>query len=272
MSTASIQLFGIPFDAKSTHLRGPAQAPQKIRETLNNGSGNWFSECGRDLQEPGLWNDTGDLPLTDDWDDASSQIRQRAADVVQAGAKFLALGGDHSVSFPLIEAVATHCESSRQEPLTIVHLDAHPDLYDNFEGDKFAHACPFARVMESFPRTRLIQIGIRTATQHQREQMERFGVECFPAAQWNIDQLPQPSGAVYLSLDMDVFDPAYAPGVSHHEPGGLSTRDALQIIARLQGQLISADLVEFNPSRDPVEITAAAAAKLTKEMLVALLA
>lgn len=261
-----VMVFGVPFDAKSSFLRGAAQAPQRIRAALNDGSGNWFAECGTDLQaQP--WHDAGDLPETDNWGNVAAEITARVEQALGAGQKFLAWGGDHSVSFPLIQAV-----SKSRRPLTVVHLDAHPDVYDEFEGDRYSHACPFARVMECSADTRLIQIGIRTATQHQREQIQRFGIECHTAADWNIDRLPELVGPVYLSLDLDVLDPAFAPGVSHHEPGGLSTRDVLRIIHRLRGTLVAADLVEFNPGRDPQGITAAAAAKLSKEVLAALLA
>lgn len=262
---ALIELFGIPFDAQSSFLRGPALAPAEIRAALHDGSGNWFAECGRDLAEPGLWVDGGDLPQTDTWAEISAAIRERASALLHAGRKFLAWGGDHSVSYPLIAAVA-----QRHKDLCIVHLDAHPDLYDSFEGNRYSHACPFARVLEELPSVRLIQIGIRTATAHQRDQAARFGVETFPASNWRLELLPKIVPPVYLSLDMDVLDPALAPGVSHREPGGLSTRDVLQVIHALRGKLIAADLVEFNPTRDPQGITASVAVKFTKELLASL--
>ncbi len=263
--TGPVVAFGIPFDAKSSHLRGAALAPQRIRETLHDGSGNWFAECGSNLEA--AWQDGGDLPATGDWETVTSEIHRRVGENLTVGGKFLAWGGDHSISYPLIEATARFHGS-----LTIVHLDAHPDVYEDFAGDRFSHACPFARVMENVPGARLIQIGIRTATQHQREQIERFKIACHPAAEWRIEDMPEVSGPVYLSLDLDVLDPAFAPGVSHHEPGGLSTRDVLRIIHRLRGKLVAADLVEFNPTRDSTGITAAAAAKLSKEILAALIA
>jgi arginase family enzyme len=115
-------------------------------------------------------------------------------------------------------------------------------------------------------------VGIRTLNPHQREQAEHFGVEIISASEFDLARFkPQFDGPLYLSLDMDVLDPAFAPGVSHHEPGGLSTRGVLEIIKGLSGTLVGADLVEFNPRRDATGITAMAAAKLLKEIAATLL-
>jgi arginase family enzyme len=120
--------------------------------------------------------------------------------------------------------------------------------------------------MEEGLVARMVQAGIRAMTPHQREQAERFGVEVITAQRWDQAAAIDFSGPVYLSLDMDVLDPAFAPGVSHHEPGGLSTRDVLDLIHALHAKLVGADIVEYNPKRDPVGITAMAAVKLLKEI------
>jgi arginase family enzyme len=161
--------------------------------------------------------------------------------------------------------------SPESDSLTIVHFDAHPDLYENFEGNRFSHACPFARIMESSLCKRLIQIGIRSATGPQREQMETFGVELFEMRHWAGVPDLRFEGDVYLSLDLDALDPAYAPGVSHREPGGLSTRDVIVLIQKMAGRLVGADVVEYNPRMDFTGITAVTAAKLVKEILGAML-
>jgi agmatinase len=186
--------------------------------------------------------------------------------------RVLALGGDHSISAALVQGLA-----AQAGPLAILHLDAHPDLYDELDGSRHSHACPFARIMEAGAARTLVQAGIRTLNPHQQAQAERFGVEIFEAKEWaaggavRLENLLASggalSGAVYLSIDLDVLDPAFAPGVSHHEPGGLSTRDLLELIHALPGPILGADIVELNPSRDPLGITAAAAAKLAKEVL-----
>ena len=131
----------------------------------------------------------------------------------------------------------------------------------------FSHACPFARIMEEGLASRLVQVGIRTMNTHQREQANRFGVEVLEMKNWQAINQIKFDGPVYISLDMDAIDPAFAPGVSHHEPGGFTSRELLSILQNIKGNVISADLVEFNPTRDVGGITAMLAAKLFKELL-----
>jgi arginase len=125
--------------------------------------------------------------------------------------------------------------------------------------------------MESGLAGRLIQVGIRTYNKHQREQAARFGVESIEMKDWRDDLRFVVDGPVYLSLDLDVLDPAFVPGVSHHEPGGFSTRQVLNIIQQLECHLVGADIVELNPTRDIHGMTAMVAAKCYKELLARLL-
>jgi arginase len=155
----------------------------------------------------------------------------------------------------------------RHPQLTVLHVDAHPDLYDAFDGDRHSHACPFARVMEEGLADRLVQVGVRTMNGHQRAQAERFGVEVIDMPAWAAGRRPALDGPVYLSLDVDALDPAFAPGVSHREPGGLTTREALGLVQGAGGRLVGADLVELNPARDLADLTATACAKLVKEIV-----
>ena len=150
--------------------------------------------------------------------------------------------------------------------MTILHVDAHSDLYHEFEGERFSHACPFARIMEDRLASRLIQVGIRTMNPHQRDQALRFGVEVIDMRAWLAGVRPRVEGEIYLSVDLDALDPAFAPGVSHHEPGGLSVREVISLIQGLEGDLIGADVVEYNPRRDVNGVTATVAAKLVKEI------
>jgi arginase family enzyme len=113
---------------------------------------------------------------------------------------------------------------------------------------------------------RLVQVGIRTANGHQRAQVERFGVEMIEMRDWRDDWSINFDTPVYISFDLDGLDPAFAPGVSHREPGGLSTRQALNVIHRVSAPVVGADLVEFNPRMDVGGVTAMVCAKLLKEM------
>ncbi len=251
---------GIPFDENSSFLRGPALAPAKIREAFHSDSANYYSESGRDLKGDSLWSDAGDLDVTGS--DAFAKITLGVKKMLSHHRKAFLLGGDHSITLPVIEGFhAVH------KDLTILHLDAHSDLYDDFGGNPYSHASPFARIMEKGLAKRLIQIGIRTLNTHQREQARKFGVEIIEMKYWRDDHKFTFDGPVYISLDMDALDPAYAPGVSHHEPGGFTTRQVLHILQTLKGNVVGADLVEFNPTRDPSGITAMLAGKLYKEMI-----
>jgi agmatinase len=189
------------------------------------------------------------------------RIEAGIAGLLADGSKPIALGGDHSVTYPILRAVSRY-----QPDLTILHIDAHPDLYDEFEGDRFSHACPFARTMEEGLARRLVQVGIRAMNRHQRSQAERFGVEVIDMRAWQAGVRPVVEGAVYLSVDLDGLDPAFAPGVSHHEPGGLSVREVLSLVQDIRGTLLGADVVEYNPRRDVGGVTATVAAKIVKEI------
>ena len=109
-------------------------------------------------------------------------------------------------------------------------MDAHADLYDNFDDNPYSHASPFARLMESGKINSLTQVGIRTFNTHQREQAEKFGVRVIEMKDFGFSFIKDLQAPLYISLDMDVLDPAFAPGISHHEPGGMTTRDLLKII------------------------------------------
>ncbi len=181
--------------------------------------------------------------------------------MLEKGLRPIVLGGDHSVTYPVVKALGR-----RYKKLNILDFDAHPDLYDEFEGDRYSHACPFARIMEERLVSRLVQVGIRTMNGHQRRQAERFGVEVIEMREFRENLALVFESPVYISFDMDALDPAFAPGVSHHEPGGLSTRQAIQMIQTITAKIVGADIVELNPGRDPLGMTAMAAAKILKEI------
>lgn len=256
-----IALLGIPYDESSSYLRGAALGPAAIRKALHSPSSNFSTERGLDLAVDTQWVDRGDVTPNEasNWREA---IETTVGNLLDQSEQVISLGGDHSVTYPILKAYGHHYDD-----LTILHLDAHGDLYDEFEGDRYSHACPFARIMEAGLAKRLVQVGIRTMTPHQRSQAERFGVEVFEMRAWQQYKQLQLEGPLYLSVDLDVLDPAFAPGVSHHEPGGLSTRDVIQIIQGIQAPVVGADIVELNPVRDFQEMTAMAAAKILKEIV-----
>ena len=262
---SSVVLLGIPLDHNSSHLRGPRLAPHAIRRFLRAGSMNWSSEEGVDLESDSRWGDAGDV-LIEGGPGDMARIAAVAGDYWGRGQRILALGGDHSITAPLLRGAR-----AARRSITIVHFDAHPDLYPEFEGNRDSHASPFYRIMEERLAQRLIQIGIRTLNAEQRTAVERFQVQIVsPDELYHWAGLTQET-PVYISIDMDVLDPAFAPGVSHHEPGGLTVRDVLRALARIRAPLIGGDIVETNPERDPTTQTTAVAAKFLKELLAALL-
>ena len=260
MAPPTIRLIGLPTDSHSSFMRGAAAAPPLIRAALRSEHGNMVAENGLELGADIILEDSGDLPLRDD-DADFPLIRGAVRAAAAAGSVPIILGGDHAVSFPVVEGIA-----AVHGPVQILHFDAHTDLYDDFEGDPHSHASPFARIMERGLASRLVQVGIRTLNRHCREQAERFGVEIVEMRDFVSDRVPMPAAPLYISIDLDGFDPAFAPGVSHHEPGGLSVRDVLAVLRRIDTPVVGADIVEYNPGRDINGVTAVLAAKLVKEV------
>ena len=255
-----VALLGLPSDVNSSHRRGAAAAPPRIRAALRSPASNLASETGVDLGAPGLLADEGDLAL-DDGPRDRERIEAAVAGLIARGRRPLLLGGDHSITYPAVRAVA-----AAHPRLSLLHVDAHPDLYDVFEGNRFSHACPFARIMEEGLVRRLVQVGIRTLNAHQAAQARRFGVEVVPMDAFDPRRVPLPRGPLYVSVDLDGLDPAFAPGVAHPEAGGLSVRELLRLLHLIPGPVVGADVVELLPAADEGGRTAIVAAKLVKEL------
>ena len=251
-----ILIQGINWDAKSSFQKGPAKAPALIRKALYSGSMNLCTEFGVSIENTAI-SDKGDFLIEDYFD--ITTITQKHMELCP---KILSLGGDHSVTYPIIKAY-----QDQYPKLDILHIDAHADLYHDYEGDPYSHACPFARIMENGFALKLVQVGIRTLNPHQTEQAKKYKVDVHEMRNFNLESIPKFENPLYISLDMDGFDPAFAPGVSHHEPGGLSTRQVLDILHRIDTEVVGADIVEYNPNRDVQNMTAYLAAKMMKELL-----
>jgi arginase len=256
--SARVRLVGLGHDENSSFLRGAAGGPTAIRRALFSDSANLFTETGYDLSSANLFMDAGDV-IFDGTDDFGAIAAAAAA--AATGAQAIFLGGDHFVTWPVVRAIA-----AAHTGLTILHFDAHPDTYDEFSGSRTSHACPFARIMEERLAARLVSVGIRTMTTHQREQAARFGIEVHGMKDYSGTIRFELAGPLYISFDLDALDSAFAPGVSHPEGGGLTTRQALSIIHAIGCPIVGADVVEMNPARDPLEITAYTAAKIVKEI------
>lgn len=269
MGKHKLALLGIPHDANSSHLQGPASAPPLIRKAFRCDSTNTWSESGTDIGREGILFDAGDLDVQNVPGDSDfPKIEKAVLQLVDNGLPPICLGGDHAVTLPVAAALG-----QRFEKMDILHFDAHPDLYDRFGNNPYSHACPFARIMESGKVNRLVQVGIRTLNGHLRSQAERFGVEMIEMKHFAGLEPLEFHHPLYISFDLDALDPAFAPGLSHPEPGGLSVRQAIDVIQGFSApRIIGADIVECNPRQDPTGITAMAAAKLLKEIAARMLA
>ena len=253
-----VSLIGVPHDDNSSFLKGPAEAPPLIRRELFSEAYGTWSETGIDLE--GRFLDHGDVHFESDvdpWDAVTNSVTR----VTESGAPLISLGGDHAVTHPILRAVRR-----RHPRLTILHFDAHPDIYDAYQGNPRSHASPFARIMEEGLCDRLIQVGIRAFNDHHRAQFKRFGVEVIEMAQSHGPLDFRLTSPVYVTVDLDGLDPAYAPGVSHREPGGLTPRQVINWIQGIEQPIIGADVVEYNPRCDISNVTATVAAKLVKEI------
>jgi agmatinase len=257
-----IALLGIPHDENSSGMRGAAEAPPHVRRALQADAQCIWSETGIDFSVPGRLIDHGDISFDRDSDaDAWQLIEREVGRVLDTGAPLICLGGDHAITHPIMRAVR-----ARHSALTILHIDAHPDIYHAYQGNPRSHTSPFARIMEERLAHRLIQVGLRTINDHHREQFARFGVEVIEAGRCSGPLQLDLRTPIYLSIDIDALDPAFAPGVASREPGGLSPRQVIDWLHAIDQPIVAADIVEYNPRCDLSDLTALVAAKLLKEV------
>jgi agmatinase len=264
LSLPVVALIGAPTDCHSSFIRGAASAPAAIRAALASDHGNASAESGVELGLDLRIDDRGDLPLADALAFTAANdalLFDAVIDSMASNAMPLVLGGDHAITVPVAAALDT-----AHGTLNILHFDAHPDLYENYGDDPRSHASPFARILEAGHAKRVVQVGIRTLNRHCREQAARFGVEIIEMRDFTVDAVPVLDGPLYISIDMDGFDPSVAPGVAHLEPGGLTVREVLAVLNRQTAPLVGADIVELCPPRDPTGVTAILAAKLVREL------
>ena len=255
-----IAILGVPFDEKSSYLRGAAGGPGAVRAVSTGKCYCGYSELGVNLEDETVMVDLGDVDTSGDPDKTFALIEKAVAGVLVKGAVPIILGGDHSITYPVLKAFARV-----HKPLDVLHFDAHPDLYDDLYGDRLSHACPFARILEDGLAADVVQVGVRAVTSAHRAKALKHGVRMIEMKEIQDPLHLRFANPVYISFDMDALDPAFAPGVSHHEPGGLTTRQAVQVIQALKGKIVGLDIVELNSARDPSGITAAAAFKIIKE-------
>ena len=257
---------GLPDDSQSSCRLGVAGAPGRIRLAYDGHCYNSCTESGQDLA--GMVTDLGDWTGLDTWAETSASYRVRAGELFRKGLVPFFCGGDHAVTVPVVRALA---ELGR--PVQVIQLDAHPDLYRELDGNPDSHACTGRLILEMEHVAGLTQLGVRAITPAQKELAAGYGsrLKMIPAkgisgALPRLDHIA-PDFPVYLSLDMDVFDPAFAPGVNHPVPGGFSSRQVMDFIQDLPWRLVGMDVVELNPERDVNDLTAVLAGGLFHEAM-----
>ena len=281
VSQADVAILGVPFDSGVSYRPGARFGPSHIRE-----SSRLLRPYNPALQVPVFASqqvaDAGDLAVNPfNIDDAIGAIERGARALLERTRFVLTLGGDHTVALPMLRAV-----SAVHGPVAVVHFDAHLDTWDTYFGAAYTHGTPFRRAAEEglLDPTGCLHVGIRGPlyTDADLDQDSELGFQVIPAT--DVEQLGVPGMVeriaqrvgdrpVYVSIDIDVLDPAHAPGTGTPEAGGLTSREllaALRSFARLN--LVGADIVEVAPAYDHAQITGIAAAHVGYELLSALAA
>ncbi len=271
-----IALIGVPFDGAVTNRPGARHGPREIRN---------MSSMMRTIHHVSKINpyqlcrvgDLGDVPFPSIYDVNATveDITRFFQKVHQAGTIPLTAGGDHSITFPILKAIGA------ENPVGLVHIDAHTDTWDEFLGSKFTHGAPFRRAVEAgvLDPARTVQIGIRGAQNSDEgwryskdsgmrvifmEEFTKLGVTATIAEARRVVG----DGPTYISFDIDALDPAFAPGTGTPEIGGLTTAEAQTLVRGLQGlDLVGGDVVEVSPPFDPSGNTALAGATMMFEIL-----
>ena len=281
VSQADVVILGVPFDSGVSYRPGARFGPSHIRE-----SSRLLRPYNPALQVPVFASqqvaDAGDLAVNPfSIDDAISAIERGARALLERTGFVLTLGGDHTVALPMLRAVrAVH------GPVAVIHFDAHLDTWDTYFGAAYTHGTPFRRAAEEglLDRTGCLHVGTRGPlyTDADLSQDVELGFQVIPAPE--VDQLGVTGMAeriaqrvgdrpVYVSVDIDVLDPAHAPGTGTPEAGGLTSRELLAVLRSFaQLNLVGADIVEVAPAYDYAQITGIAAAHVGYELLSALAA
>ncbi len=254
---AELIIFGIPYDQTQSFKPGSRFAPSAIREA------SWNFEdfslfFGKDVDRKVF--DAGNVCVDGSFEDIILETKNMLKKI--GDRSIVVLGGEHTITYSVAKNI---------DKTTFVVFDAHFDMRDEFDGSKYNHACTVRRIMEKHD---VVLIGVRSCTKEELEFADSEGVNYFTSFEcienWNrvlkeLDKiLPD---KIYLSLDMDVFDPSYAPGVSTPEPFGLAPLNFLQFLSKFKEKIVGMDVVEVIP--DSERVTPSLAAKLIIEYLCA---
>ena len=274
-TTRDLVVVGVPWDATSSYRRGASAGPDATRWATSSRLYNHFTEQGMDLSTTWHVCDHGNVRKS-----TVSNLRENIAQVADLhnhrNPSILFIGGDHFVTYPCFDFVRERSGN----PLSLLYFDAHPDLYERYEGNRDSHATVVSRILETRGRGsgKVCYVGIRASTREQDERISALGLTAHTARDVYEQGCEAVSSSirsvlkdvpVYLSFDLDCLDPAHAPGVPNPQPGGLTTRQVFQILHRIAGlRIVAADVVEYAPEFDSgARTTAFTSAALIKEIM-----
>lgn len=260
-------IYGMPMDWTVSYRPGSRFGPTRIRE-VSIGLEEYSPYLDRELREVKYF-DAGDIPLPFGNAQRSLDMIEDFVDQILAADKFpLGIGGEHLVSWPVIKAVY-----KKYPDLAVIHMDAHADLREQYEGEPLSHATPIRKVAELVGPTNVFSFGIRSGTKEEFQWAKDNGmyIAKFEVLEPLKEVLPKLAGRpVYVTIDIDVLDPACAPGTGTVDAGGITSKEllaAIHEIAKSNVRVVGADLVEVAPIYDHSEQTANTASKLIREMI-----
>lgn len=258
--------FGIPMDFTASFQPGSRFGPARVREA-SYAIETYSMAQDRDLTDVAI-HDAGDVECP--FGDVAESLRvigAAAKDLATRGKRWIAMGGEHLVTLPLIAQTV-----ERHPDLVVLHWDAHADLRDEYMGQRLSHATVLRRVAELIEPRHLYQFGIRSATRDEvayaRDRVHMYPDEVLRPLQRVVETLKD--RPVYVTIDIDVIDPAFMPGTGTPEPGGISSGEALAALRLLRGlNVVGLDIVEAMPGQDLSQRSAVLVAKMVREAVLA---
>ncbi len=277
LDVANLCVVGFPWDLSSTFRKGSKEAPSVIRKITTAKFYGPFTEDGVDLTR--IWRvyDYGDIEAAASTDEMRKRVYNVIRNLYNDELRFLFLGGDHLITYFSLHALTQLSKAN----WALIYLDSHPDLEEEYEGDRYMHGSVVKRLVEETnlrPQS-VVEVGIRSFLPPERKFADDVGIrimstveferlEARGAAKRVLELLPNDVDRIYLSIDLDILDPAYAPGLGYPEPGGISTRSLIDFIYGLKElEIVAFDVVELCPQYDSSSITAIGVGKIILETL-----
>ena len=273
-----VAIIGVPFDAGTSYRPGARFGPQSVRQASRQLRTNYHPNYDVEPFKVQQVADAGDIACNPfDIDEAIKQIEKGSTELLQKVGSIVTIGGDHTIALPLLRSINKQVGG----PVALVHIDAHLDTWDTYFGAPYTHGTPFRRAREEklFLDDASMHIGIRgplysTNDLKNDRELGFKTIHCDEFQTNTIDQIVKRikdrigNNPLYISIDIDVLDPAHAPGTGTPEVAGMTTREILNVLRGLAGsQLVSADVVEVAPAYDHAELTSTAAATIVYELI-----